>query len=522
MSGPPADGGALGRQIAWNSLLGYAARLISILGWTVVTPWLLHALGAQRFGLWSLLTVISGMYLTFDFGLQGGVTKFVAELRAARRPEELRATIGMALVLYTVLSLGGLLIVSFGRDGVVGFFRIAPALRSEAGRALLGAGFAYALLNYSQLGGGLLAGLHRLDLWNRISIGVTLVQLGAIVVVIRSGGGVPSLLVVSGGATLLSAAACAWVVHRIAPGTSPALAGWSGERWRSLTRYSAALQIINAGLLVQFQLDKVLFGRFVGLAAVAHYELAYRVALSFWSIPALLLPPLLPAIAHLDALGDRERIARLYRRATRYVLASALPLAAGLVALSRPLFAAWLGHPEPEAARACAVLGVLLSVNILTGVTSAIVRGVGRPGLEAEYFVIATLVHVPLSLWLVPRLGFDGGLVALLVSGVIGSGVFIVRSHRFLREPLAPFLTRFALPPFAVSAVFAAGGGALAAAMLVGGPASRLRFLGALAAGAAILAVGAGGTLIAGRYVEPRELLDLLRRRPAGVEAAGL
>src|SRR5439155_20400463 len=100
-------------------------------------------------------------------------------------------------------------------------------------------------------------------------------------------------------------------VARLAPEIGLDLRRPAPDLFLRLTRYSMALQVINLGVLVQFQLEKVLFGAMLSLRSVGQYELGNRVVGALWSAPALLLPPLLPAIAHLDAVGDGERIRRL-------------------------------------------------------------------------------------------------------------------------------------------------------------------------------------------------------------------
>ena len=48
-------------------VLNLAGRAVYVAGWLVVTPFMLGRLGPERFGLWSLLTVVAGIYLAFDF-----------------------------------------------------------------------------------------------------------------------------------------------------------------------------------------------------------------------------------------------------------------------------------------------------------------------------------------------------------------------------------------------------------------------------------------------------------------------
>jgi O-antigen/teichoic acid export membrane protein len=513
---------SLGRQIARNTVLGWTGRIVSVLGWTVMAPWMLTVLGAERFGLWSLLSVFSSLALTFDLGLQGALTKFVAEHRVGGDLREARALLGMGLVLY--LALGALLLTAaaFAQAPLLAFFRIDGALRGDAASALLMAAAATLALNLSQYGGALLGGLQRLDLWSALSMVTTLVQIGITVLVLRLEGGVASLLAVSAGMNLVTAWIAVVMSARLAPGLLPSLRGWTRATAARLGGFSLALQAIGAGLLLQFQFDKVLFARWTGLASVAEYELAYRVAFGVWTVPALLLPPLLPAVAHLHAAGDHEGVVALLRRATRYVLAIALPIAAGIVALSPAVFAAWLGPGHEDAARAAIALGVVLAFTILTGVGSAVIRGVGRPGIEAEYFVVASLVHVPLSLLLIPRFGFVGGLWALVLSGVVGPLWFVVRVHRALALSLAAELRERFLPPIVASVIAGIAGAVVARTFerLVS-PAleGRLLHLGALLAGGATLVLLAAGLLAGVRYVTLAEL-RALRARPA-VAAGG-
>jgi O-antigen/teichoic acid export membrane protein len=259
----------------------------------------------------------------------------------------------------------------------------------------------------------------------------------------------------------------------------------------------------------------VLFGSMLSLSAVGDFELGYRVVVALWSVPWWLLPPLLPAAAHLDAVGDRERIVRLYRRASRYVLAAAFPIAAGVVTLAPALYDAWLGPGHANAARAATALAAMLGVNILTGVGTAIARGIGRPGFEARYQIAAILLHLAGSLLLIPRFGFTGGLWALFVSTSVASLYFVWSFHRFLGESLARFAREVVAPPLA-SAVVAGLGTAALARLIPGGP--LVRFGAEAAAFAAI----AGALLLATRSIglgEIRDMTALVAGRPAGVTA---
>src|SRR5258705_1944236 len=339
----------LDRAIARSTVLNAAARAVSILGWLVLAPFILHELGVERFGLWSLVGTLLGLYLTLDLGLVGSLTKFVAEFRARRDAEGLSGALTLGVAIYAGLAIAGVALVGLGRHVLLAFFHVAPALRTEAAIALVGAAAAYGLANLWALQGAVLAGLQRLDIQNRITFVVILLQLAGVVVALQLGLGVPGLVAASGLATLAGLGLSARAIRRLAPEIHLAPRTATAALWRRLTGYSAALQVVNLGVLVQFQLEKVLFPRFLGLGAVANFELGFRVAFGVWAVPTVLLAPLLAAHAHLEATGDRVGIERLYARSSRTLLAVAMPLAAALVALAPALCTAWLGPGHADA-----------------------------------------------------------------------------------------------------------------------------------------------------------------------------
>jgi O-antigen/teichoic acid export membrane protein len=505
-AGPDTTPSGFARQIARNTVVNLGGRLFYLAGWAVVAPLMLARLGPDRFGLWALLSVVSGLYLSVDFGLSGALTRFVAEFRATGDTRALRGTSTLAALMYAAITLAFAIALVALRGPLLDLMRVPAGLRPEAERAWLAA---------------VMAGIHRLDVWNGISAGVTLLQLGAIAAALVLGRGLVALMLASGASYAVGTIVGWIVIRRLAPdvgfGALPAPPGL----FRRLARFGGALQVINLAVLAQLQLEKILFGVFLSLGAVGQYEFGFRLALGLWAIPQVMIPPLLPASAHLDATGDLERLRRLYRRASRYLLAIAFPLAAGIVALAPAAFVAWLGPGHRDAALCAAGLSVMMGVVAVTWAGSIFVRGMGRPGVEARYQVVAVATHVALALVLVPRFGVAGGMLALSVSGLVGALVFIVSFHRLFREPLG----RFAREVFAGPALAALAGGIAAA--LAGGAFDP--GLAAWSRGEAIarLALGMGAGLAvtlatlaltrALRVDEIRELasLALTRGRPA-------
>ncbi len=422
----------------------------------------------------------------------------------------------LATGLYLVLGAVVVVALALARGPLLALVNTPATLHPEAGRALVVMGATLAVANLVTVAAGVFAGRQRMDLSNRLVMLVTALQLVGTIVVLARGGG----LVALAGVALAAQGAGALTGFAMLRRHVPALVldGGAVTRplLRALSRYGLALQITNLGTLAQFQLDKLLLAHFVALGAVTPFELGFRLASAVWVAPMLMLPPLIPAFAQLSATGDRQRLLRLYHRASRYVAAIAYPLAAFVVVASVPLVTLWLGPGHPQAALATAGLSMLLWVSLHTGVATAALRGMGVPGREARYHVVAMGLHVAASLWAVPRWGLTGALVATAVSTAVAAVWLLHRFHRDVGESSRRWLWDTVRVPLLCSV--AAG---VAVWLIEAGwdsPSSgRGAALGALARAAAVFAAVVGFGYVATGFVRLAELRGLTGGVPAEV-----
>jgi hypothetical protein len=131
--------------------------------------------------------------------------------------------------------------------------------------------------------------------------------------------------------------------------------------------------------------------------------------------------------------------------------------------------------------------------------------------MEAGYHLMAMGLHLPLSLVLIPLLGFQGGLWSLFLSGAAGSVYFFLRFHRFLGERLVAFARSILLPP-ALAAGLAGAVTYWVGDAMAGGAVeiTRARAIAVLLAGGAASLVVTGGVLFVSRYVSVHEVHELM------------
>jgi len=488
----------IARTVGRNTL-SMAALRFTVLGvWFAVTPRVLAALGPERFGFWSILLAFGGSLAALDLGLGVAVTRAVARLQHAGGRAALTSMLRRAALLQGLVAclLGGVALAL--APALLHLFKVPTAWLAEARLALVLAVGAFVLSTLSNLFLAGLQGLQRMDKAVPFAVPAALGLGAAVLWGTRRAQPLVALTAVQlayAGVTLLAyALVLARMVRRDVDEASavPAVAD-RGVALGELLRLGGWVQVNSLLALLQAQVDKFILGALVALAPVASYELGARVTAAVMIPPLIFVGSLLPAFSRAAAEDSRAGMLALYRAALDPHFALTLGIAGAVIALAPWILAAWLGTPPPGALACLVALAVAQTGYAVTGVASTVVRARGDLRLEFLYAILATGLHVALSIVGLRLAGLLGLLVGTAVSSVVALIWYVQRVDASL-EPDAPGRVWMHLWPFLVAAM-AAGGVALGVAILVH-PAhvDRSAWWGLLAGGVAY-ALAYAGTL---------------------------
>ena len=512
MSGdPPAPrapaSASLGRRLALYTLHTATGRVFGILVWMVITPAILRAVGTVAFAVWSLFFAFTGYLSALDFGLVLGTVRHVAAARGRGEPDESGRYATLGVLGFVTLSVVWLALTLLLREPALGWLRVPAAAAGDARAAMLLAPLVFALAGCASVTSAVAQGCGRFDIANLIMMTASAEQLVGVFVVLRAGWGLEGLLLNVGVGWALSALVGVALLARSVPDFRWRSPHASLGRLREVFAFGGVVQITNLLSGIHQQMDKFLLARFVALEATTTYELGARVALSASSVPGLLLVGILPTAAGIHAAEDFERLQRLYERSNRYVLLAAAALLAASFGAAGRLYAAWLGPGHEASAFTLQMLMLGIVASLATGIGTSLTRGIGRPELEARFAAVVLTLHAGLSLWLVPRIGYRGALVAWVASNGVGAVSFLWAMARTMHWPLPDVLLR----PHAVPALAAALAGASVWGLdrMLPGAGGALGWLLVLALGAASVAV-VSLTAFVTRYVDWREARALL------------
>lgn len=90
------------KQIKFGAILSYLALAINFLTGLIYTPWMIHSIGKENYGLYALAMSVISLFV-FDFGLSSAVTRFIAKYLAEGKTEKANDCLGLVYRLYFII-----------------------------------------------------------------------------------------------------------------------------------------------------------------------------------------------------------------------------------------------------------------------------------------------------------------------------------------------------------------------------------------------------------------------------------
>lgn len=434
-------------KIARNTLFNSIGRFWGMGVSFLLTPYIISQIGIERFGIWSLISVLVGYFGLLDFGVGYAFVKYIAEEEAKESPKAINRIVNTGLLFYLLLGVLVVPAVYLAGDRLLILLKAPKSTHDEVLFVLTVAVFVFFFSNAFSVFEGVITGLQRMEVSNTINMVASLPQIIGTVFLLRLGYGLRGLIVAQAMMFAVSGVLLAWAAFRLLPTLrlDPRYFHWPS--FRRLVSYGAKVQVSRLAELAGPQTNKLIVGHFVGLGAVTFYELAARVVRMTKSF--VLLGAIVPAASELDAYSNWGALHRLYRQGSKFLVLLVAPLMLFPTFAAPLMILAWMGVDYPQAVLAVRILAIGHFVHLLTGMGTTIVRGIGRPEYETRYAIVLAVMNPGLSLLLALRFGFVGVLMATTTSLILSSLYFFSMFHKMLQLRLWRFVRKTYLLPVA-------------------------------------------------------------------------
>ena len=388
--------------------------------------YLLDTIGVAAVGVWSVVLATTSMGRIADFGMSGGVSRFVARVNTEQLGSRAATYVETAMLssaaLTALLAVVALPLLKLALTNILTRDSISIAM------ALL----PYALLSFwvvnlaSVLQGGL-DGVLRVDLRNLIMIGSSFLQVGLGILFVQRAG-IMGLAYAQLGQALIILLVTWLVVRRFLPNLSVVPRKWDYPTFLELVGFGWKLQLTSITALLFEPVTKGLLARFGGLASTGYYEMATRM---IQQIRALLINAnqvLVPATADSEKTNP-EQVRVLYRKSYQVVSFLIIPII-GVVMVSLPAISVlWIGHYETRFVAFAALLAIGWFVNALTGPSYFTAMGLGRMRWNLSGHLVIAALNLAAGYTLGRIYGGTGVVLGAVIALIAGSVIIVVKNH---------------------------------------------------------------------------------------------
>jgi len=401
--------------IARNVSTRYLAIAVELLIGLVMLPFNLGHLGQDAYGLWILTGSVTIHFSVLDMGYGSAIVKFIAQYRAHRDARALNEIASTMFFVFAAIGVAAYMVViglAFNLDHLL---RITPQQAETAKWLLLIIGVNVACNFPFSVFGGVIDGFQRYDRNNVVAICTSVSVAIANVTVLLMGGGLIALVAATTSVRLLAYLVYRMNAYRIYPPLRIRASFFRRNRLREVTGFSVYSSIIDWANKLNYDLDEIVIGVFLGSAPVAIWAVADRIISGVQRLTNQVNGVLFPYIVDSDTMQKNERLQRLLLEGTRLSFATVVPIAIALMVLAYPLVHAWVGDRMNGSAPVIQILSIVVALRVGNATGTTLLKGAGKVRYLAFVNIATGLVNLAMSAALIKPFGLVGVAIGTLI-----------------------------------------------------------------------------------------------------------
>ena len=415
-----------GKIIARNLFANWVGHGSNLVVMFFLSPFIVHTLGQTQYGIWQILTVLTGYMGILDLGVRASTGRYIVLYLGKGELDKVDETIRTGLGMYTAL--GGLILLVGCALGFFfpQFFPSVPQKYSLTVAILLPVLAVYIWISAVRtVLSSVLAAHDRFDLARGSDLVMLAVRTVGTIFALLWGYGMVGLAVAVIGCNIVGLIINYFLARRVHQGLCLWPLLFSRERIHELYNYGiGAFAIAVCGRIIG-QTDLVIVGNLVNLDAVAVYSvgamLLYYSDTILGQITTTLFPPLQRAIAQ----GEMDIARRLVFRQVRLSMILGLLMYVGYYTFCESFIRLWMFNPQTfplgsvqQAAQVMAILACSKMLTLFGFGSGTVLAATGHIGFAAKMTIVESITNLFLSIIFI--VVFDLGLVGVAF-GTLGA-----------------------------------------------------------------------------------------------------
>lgn len=420
------DGRVRTRIVGLHISLSFLYRALAIGLSFLLVPLTIDYLDVTRYGIWMTLLSVMSWVSFFDIGLGHGLRNKLAESLAVDKIElaKVYASTGFVTVCFIAFFI---LVILFSVVPFLDFTRIfntdSLTNREISGLVLI-VGFFFILNFVFSLSGSLFYAYQKAATASLASVLLNLFAVVSIFFLIRfTSGSLFYLGVCYGLSLVLSNFLLTFYFFRKHNDLLPSAKFIRLDKIREITQLGVKFFVINMAVLVIFATDNIIITQVLGPAEVTPYNVVFKLFSIITIGHGIIVTPLWSAYTEAFQKGDYKWIKDTLRKLNLLMI----PVIVGvifLIVFARDIINIWVGSEIRFTSMLVVLMGVYTIVAVWSNVYACFVNGVGKIEPQMYSSIIASLINIPLSIYLAKNMGM--GISGIILGTIISLSFFAV------------------------------------------------------------------------------------------------
>ncbi len=421
--------------LAWRTLKNSVYGMIEF-GWPILvalvaSPYIVNRLGADAYGVLSVVGVTLGFFGVLDLGIGSAAIRQIAAAHARADSDEINRVMSTTVVFYIVVGgTAALALIVGARPLATRVLQIPAGMQSVAVFAIYLSAVGFVLSLVTSALAAVPRALQRYDLTTKFNVAFGTLNTLATIVILALGKGLGWVMVAGFVIGILMVPVAYVMSKRLLPEFRVTFR-FDKSTFLILFSFGGFYVLSTVGVLVLYQADKLLIGSLIGVAAVTYYVVPGNLASKIQGLVGAATAVVFPVSSSLLESGRHDAISRLYREGTRLVLLVSTAISVPMAVYARPFLLHWMG--PRIAAQSGAVMIMLVATYYLLSLTSmgwGITNGSGKAWINAVFSIGIAVANIALFFALEEAWGVNGAAAAYLISALIGVPALIVYTER--------------------------------------------------------------------------------------------
>lgn len=439
-----------------NILANWSNIILSVLAVFVLYPFCVQVLGEEQYGVWLLISSVTGYFALLQLGVPMANVRFVSKYYAQGDMEKVNEVVSSNFAFFTA---AGVLVLVCG-TGIAWLidvvFQIPPEFRRVARLATIIASLNVALSFSFEVFEGLLHALQKFIYFNLIKNLLLLVRVGLTFVVLRYDSG---LLVLAGllvAVTLIQAVFFYGFIRLRYPEIRIRRKYLRLDVFKMVAGYSVFVLLFQFASKLSFNTSSLVIGGVISVSAIVFFTIANNFILYFMQMVTGISHALMPRVSQLDSVREDAGLRDIYLQYSRLTSFFVVPVCFAFFIFGGDFIALWMGERYRE------ISGNVLSILTLSSLFFLVQKGVAYPilmgtsRLRFPTMLIAgtAFLNLILSLWWGKVYGLYGVAWGMTVPNLLNAAGLIWYTCKILKISVRNYLFRGVSIPISAGILF--------------------------------------------------------------------